>query len=58
MAAPMTSASSTGQTGPVLRGVLVSLMTRSQSLNQNADPLQPLIAELTRSVLPWPTGQD
>jgi beta-lactamase class A len=32
-------------------------MTRSQALNPNADPLRPLIAEVTRSVMPWLTGQ-
>jgi beta-lactamase class A len=46
-----------GPDGPGSQGVLLSLMTRSQSPNQNADPLQPLIAEVTRSVLPWLIGQ-
>jgi beta-lactamase class A len=36
--------------------VLLSLMTRSRSANRNADPLRPLIAEVTRSVLPWLTA--
>jgi beta-lactamase class A len=43
--------------GPNGQRVLLSLMTRSQSPNKDADPLQPLIAEVTRSVLPWLTGQ-
>ncbi|MGO8771869.1 MAG: class A beta-lactamase [Mycobacterium sp.] len=43
--------------GPDGQRVLLSLMTRSQSANQNADPLRPLIAEVTRSVLPWLTGE-
>jgi beta-lactamase class A len=38
-------------------GVLLSLMTRSQSPNQDADPMALLIAEVTRSVLPWLTAQ-
>ncbi|MCV7427925.1 class A beta-lactamase [Mycobacterium montefiorense] len=37
--------------------VLLSLMTRSQSPNPDADALQPLIAEVTKSVLGWLTGQ-
>jgi beta-lactamase class A len=37
--------------------VLLSLMTRSQSANPDADALRPLIAEVTGSVLPWLTGQ-
>jgi hypothetical protein len=32
-------------------------MTRSHSPNQDADPLRALIADATRSVLPWLTGQ-
>ena len=43
--------------GPNGQRVLLSLMTRSQSPSQDADPLQPLIAEVARSVLPWLTGQ-
>jgi beta-lactamase class A len=43
--------------GPNGQRVLLSLMTRSRAPNQDADPLQPLIAEVTRSVLPWLTGQ-
>ncbi|MFZ1178582.1 MAG: class A beta-lactamase [Mycobacterium sp.] len=43
--------------GPNGQRVLVSLMTRSQSPNPDAEPLQPLIADVTRSVLPWLTGQ-
>jgi beta-lactamase class A len=43
--------------GPDDQRVLLSVMTRSQALNPNADPLRPLIAEVTRSVLPWLTGQ-
>ena len=36
--------------------VLLSLMTRSQSPNQDAEPLRELIAQVTRLVLPWLTG--
>jgi beta-lactamase class A len=43
--------------GPDGQRVLLSLMTSSRSANQGADPLQPLIAEVTRSVLPWLTGR-
>jgi beta-lactamase class A len=43
--------------GPDGQRVLLSLMTRSQSPNPNADPLRPLIAEVTRSALGWLTGQ-
>jgi beta-lactamase class A len=43
--------------GPNGQRVLLSVMTRSQSPNPNADSLQPLIADVTRSVLPWLTGQ-
>ncbi|CPR12506.1 beta-lactamase class A [Mycobacterium bohemicum DSM 44277] len=42
--------------GPDGQRVLLSLMTRSQAPDQNADPLRPLIAEVTRTVLPWLTG--
>jgi beta-lactamase class A len=45
-----------GPDGPGSQKILLSLMTRSQSPNQDADPLGPLIAEMTRSVLPWLTG--
>jgi beta-lactamase class A len=41
--------------GPDGQRVLLSLMTRSRAPNQDADPLQPLIAEVMRSVLPWLT---
>ena len=37
--------------GPAGQRVLLSLMTRSQSANSDADSLQPLIAEVTRLVL-------
>ena len=43
--------------GPNGQRVLLSLMTRSQSPNPDAEPLRPLIADVTRSVLPWLTGQ-
>ncbi len=43
--------------GPNGQRVLLALMTRSQSPNQDAEPLRPLIAEVTRSVLPWLIGQ-
>jgi beta-lactamase class A len=43
--------------GPTGQRVLLSLMTRSQSPNSGADALQPLIAEVTKSVLGWLTGQ-
>lgn len=43
--------------GPNGERVLLSLMTRSQSPNLDANPLRPLIAEVTRSVLPWLTGR-
>ncbi len=43
--------------GPNGQRMLLSLMTRSQSPNRDADPPQPLIAEVTSSVLPWLTGQ-
>ncbi len=43
--------------GPDGQRVLLSLMTRSQSPNPDADPLRPLIAEVTRSVLPWLTAE-
>jgi beta-lactamase class A len=42
--------------GPDGRRVLLSTMTRSQSPNQDAEPLRPLIAEVTASVLPWLGG--
>lgn len=41
--------------GPGGRRVLLSVMTRSQSPNRDADPLRPLIAEVTTSVLGWLT---
>lgn len=43
--------------GPNGERVLLALMTRSQPANPDADPLRPLIAEVTRSVLPWLNGQ-
>jgi len=43
--------------GPDAQRVLLSLMTRSQSPNPDADPLRPLIGEVTRSALGWLTGQ-
>ncbi len=46
-----------GPSGPSTQGILLSLMTRSQSPNQDADPLRPLIAEVTGTVLGWLTGQ-
>ena len=42
--------------GPAGRRVLLALMTRSQSPDRDADALRPLIAEATRSVLPWLIG--
>jgi beta-lactamase class A len=42
--------------GPSGQRVLLSVMTRSQAPDPNADALRPLIAEVTRSVLPWLTG--
>jgi beta-lactamase class A len=41
--------------GPNGQRVLLSLMTRAQPPDQHADPLRPLIVEVTRSVLPWLT---
>jgi beta-lactamase class A len=43
--------------GPDGQRVLLSLMTRSQSPNPDADPLRPLIAEVTGSALGWLTGR-
>ncbi len=43
--------------GPTGQRVLLSVMTRSQSPNSEADALRPLIAEVTKSVLGWLTGQ-
>jgi beta-lactamase class A len=43
--------------GPAGERVLLSLMTRSRAPNPGADPLRPLIAEVTRLVLPWLLGQ-
>ena len=43
--------------GPDGQRVLLSLMTRSRSQNPDAEPLRPLIAEVTGSVLPWLAGQ-
>ncbi len=43
--------------GPHGERVLLSVMTRSQSTNPHADPLRSLVAEVTRSALPWLTGQ-
>lgn len=42
--------------GPSGQRVLLSLMTRSQSANSDAEGLRPLIAEVTKSVLGWLTG--
>ncbi|ORV48559.1 class A beta-lactamase [Mycobacterium florentinum] len=42
--------------GPAGQRVLLSLMTRSQSANRDADALRPLIAEVTKSVFGWLTG--
>lgn len=42
--------------GPDGQRVLLSLMTRSQAADPDADPLRPLIAEVTRTVLPWLTA--
>jgi hypothetical protein len=42
--------------GPDGQRVLLSLMTRSQSPNQEADPVHALIAKAAGSV-PWLTGQ-
>jgi len=36
--------------------VLLSLMTRSEPPNQDADPLRPLIADVTGAVQPWLIG--
>jgi beta-lactamase class A len=46
-----------GPNGPGALGILLSIMTRSQLPNQDAGPLQPLIAEVTRLVLPWLSRQ-
>ncbi len=43
--------------GPAGQRVLLSVMTRSQSPNSEAEPLRPLIAEVTKSALGWLTGQ-
>ena len=42
--------------GPDGQRVLLSLMTRSEPPNQVADPLRPLIADVTGAVLPWLIG--
>jgi len=42
--------------GPDGQRVLLSLMTRSEPPNQDADPLRPLIADVTGAVLPWLIG--
>ncbi|MEM6109334.1 class A beta-lactamase [Mycobacterium sp. 050272] len=42
--------------GPAGQRALLSVMTRSQSANPNADALRPLIVEVTKSVLGWLTG--
>ena len=42
--------------GPDGQRVLLSLMTRSEPPNQDADPLLPLIADVTGAVLPWLIG--
>ncbi|CDO87966.1 class A beta-lactamase [Mycobacterium triplex] len=42
--------------GPTGQRVLLSLMTRSQAANPDAQALRPLIAEVTKSVLGWLTG--
>lgn len=42
--------------GPDGQRVLLSLMTRSRSVDPGADALRPLIAEATTSVLPWVIG--
>jgi beta-lactamase class A len=42
--------------GPNGQQLLLSVMTRSQSPNPNADSLQPLITEVTRTALPWLIG--
>jgi beta-lactamase class A len=39
--------------GPTGQRVLLSVMTRSQTPNPDAEALRPLIAEVARSVLPW-----
>jgi len=39
--------------GPNGQRLLLSLMTRSRTPKQDAEPLRPLIAEVTRSVLAW-----
>lgn len=43
--------------GPAGQRVLLSLMTRSQSANSDADALRPLIVDVTKSVLGWLIGQ-
>lgn len=43
--------------GPNGQRASLSLMTRSQSANRDADALRPLIVEVTKSVLGWLTGQ-
>ena len=42
--------------GPDGQRVLLSLMTRSEPPNQDADPLLPLIADVTGAVQPWLIG--
>ncbi|MEZ0354291.1 class A beta-lactamase [Mycobacterium sp. pR1184] len=43
--------------GPAGQRALLSVMTRSQSANSNADALRPLIVDVTKSVLGWLTGR-
>lgn len=45
-----------GPSGPRAQKILLSIMTRAQSANPNADPLRPLVVEVTKVVLPWLTG--
>jgi beta-lactamase class A len=42
--------------GPAGQRVLLSIMTRSASSNPGADPLRPLISDVTGAVLGWLTG--
>ncbi len=43
--------------GPAGQHILLSIMTRTQSDNPKAEPLQPLIADVTTLVLPWLLGR-
>jgi beta-lactamase class A len=63
-AADKTGAGSYGTTddigiayGPDGRRLLLSIMTRSQTVNPDAANMQPLIADLTALMVPWLAGQ-